>query len=83
MAMNQVMRLKTTPSVPYSLLPEMIAEEKQTEENNSRPIQNSAVRTADEPKVLTATRAGRREPIDVVPPPRSGQAQPHLVRIVS
>ena len=31
--MNQVMRLKTTPSVPYSLLPEMIAEEKQTEEN--------------------------------------------------
>jgi len=28
MAMNQVMRLKTTPSVPYSLLPEMIAEEK-------------------------------------------------------
>jgi len=33
MAMNQVMRLKTTPSVPYSLLPEMIAEEKQAEEN--------------------------------------------------
>ena len=48
MAMNQVMRLKTTPSVPYSLLPEMIAEEKQTKENNSRPIQNGAVGTADE-----------------------------------
>ena len=60
------MRL-TTPGVPYSLLPEMIAEEKQTEENNWGPIQNSAVRTADEPKVLTATWAGRREPVDVAP----------------
>jgi len=55
--MNQVMRLKTTPGVPYSLLPQMIAEEKQTGENNSRPVQNSAVRTADGPEVLTATRA--------------------------
>jgi hypothetical protein len=33
MAMNQVMRLETTPSVPYGLLPEMIAEGKQAEED--------------------------------------------------
>jgi len=33
MAMNQVMRLKTGPGVPYSLLPEMIAEGKQAEED--------------------------------------------------
>jgi hypothetical protein len=45
-------RLKTAPSIPHSLLPEMIAEEKQTEKNNSRPTQDSAVRTADELKVL-------------------------------
>jgi hypothetical protein len=57
MALNQVMRL-TTPGVPYSLLPEMIAEEQQTEQNNWGPIQNSAVKTADEPKVPTATRTG-------------------------
>jgi hypothetical protein len=38
MAMNQVMRLKTTSGVPHSLLPEMIAEERQAEENNWGPI---------------------------------------------
>jgi hypothetical protein len=81
--MNQVMRL-TTPSVPYSLLSEMIAGEKRAEENNSRPIQHSAVGRQANLGYLLLPGAGRREPVDVAPrPPRSGRARPHLVRVGS
>jgi hypothetical protein len=54
---------------------------KQTEENNSRPIQNSAVRMAHELKVLLPgpVAENRWRP----PTPRSGQVQPHLARVGS